>query len=93
MRAMQNQAVSGAKGSRWAIVFDASSDSYQMGEYDSGLINPQTKTIPGDVGLATTATVVFEKLTGESVNGSQTISINLGSDNRDVVISAGGSIE
>ncbi len=93
LRAMQNQAVSGAEGKRWAIVFDAASDSYRIGTYDGGLVSAKTKEMPGDVDLTSSDTVVFERLTGVSVNGGHTISMSMAGDTRTVRVYQGGNIE
>ncbi len=93
LRTMQSQAVSGAEGSQWAAVFDASTDTYQLGQYDGGLVNPQTRDISGSVDLTTSPTVVFNRLTGVSVNGTHYITLSLGGITRTITVYSGGNIE
>jgi Tfp pilus assembly protein FimT len=94
LRAMQSQAVSGAEGSQWAVIFNAGADTYQMGQYAAGsLVDPQTKNVPGDVDLTTSPAVVFDRLTGESVNGQHQINLSLSGTTRTVTVNSGGNIE
>ena len=94
LRAMQAQAVAGAGASQWAVSFVSGELDYSIGRYEGGsLADPQTKDLPGSTTLSTTATVVFERLTGVPTGGQQVITVALGGDTRSVTVYEGGNME